>query len=65
VGAYRVVISSPGYVTMELSGVEVTQESGLVLGLSLVEYPLHFDGRVEDFVPAEQPVPPGYHPPAS
>jgi carboxypeptidase family protein len=65
VGAYRAVISSPGYVTMELRQVEVTEESGLVLNLSLVEYPLHFDGRPEDFVPAEQPVPPGYRPPGS
>src|SRR5262245_16266595 len=65
VGTYRAVISSPGYVTMELSRVEVTEESGLVLNLSLVEYPLHFDGRPEDFVPAEQPVPPGYRPPGS
>ncbi|MCI0658855.1 MAG: carboxypeptidase-like regulatory domain-containing protein [Acidobacteria bacterium] len=65
VGAYRLVISSPGYVTMELRRVDVTEESGLVLNLSLVEYPLHFDGRPEDFVPAEQPVPPGYRPPGS
>ena len=65
VGAYRAMISSPGYVTMELTRVDVTQESGLVLNLSLVEYPLHFDGRPEDFVPAEQPVPPGYRPPQS
>lgn len=65
VGDYRAVISSPGYVTVELRRVEVTEESGLVLSLSLVEYPLHFDGRPEDFVPAEQPVPPGYRPPGS
>jgi hypothetical protein len=65
VGTYRAMISSPGYVTMELRQVEVTEESGLVLNLSLVEYPLHFDGRPEDFVPAEQPVPPGYRPPGS
>jgi carboxypeptidase family protein len=65
VGAYRVVVSSPGYVTMELSRVEVTADFGLVLNLSLVEYPLHFDGRPEDFIPSEQPVPPGYSPPKS
>ena len=63
VGTYRALISSPGYVTMELNRVEVTQEAGLVLDLSLVEYPLRFDGRPEDFIPSEQPVPPGYHPP--
>lgn len=65
VGAYRVVISSPGYVTMELKRVEVTEATGLTLGLSLVEYPLHFDGRPEDFVPAEQPVSPQYRPPGN
>jgi len=62
VGVYRAIISSPGYVTMQLSRVEVTQDGGLVLNLSLVEYPLHFEGRPEDFVPPEQPVPPGYKP---
>jgi hypothetical protein len=65
VGDYRAVISSPGYVTVALRRVEVTEESGLILSLSLVEYPLRFDGRPEDFVPMEQPVPPGYRPPGS
>ena len=58
VGVYRAVIASPGYVTMELKQIEVTREAGLVLNLSLVEYPLRFDGRPEDFVPEEEPVPP-------
>ena len=58
VGTYRAVISSPGYVTVELKAAQVSQVSGLTLSLSLVEYPLHFEGRVEDLIPKEQPVPP-------
>lgn len=65
VGTYRAIISSPGYVTMQLSRVEVTQDAGLILNLSLVEYPLHFEGRPEDFVPPEQPVPPSHRPQGS
>jgi hypothetical protein len=58
VGIYRISIVSPGYVTMELKQAEVTREVGLVLNLTLVEYPLRFEGRPEDFVPEEKPVPP-------
>ena len=65
VGVYRAMISSPGYVTIELSRVEVTADAGLILNLALVEYPLHFDGRPEDLIPPEQPVPPGYRPPGT
>jgi carboxypeptidase family protein len=58
VGVYRTSVTSPGYVTIELKQVEVTRESGLLLNLSLVEYPLRFEGRPEDFIPEEKPIPP-------
>ncbi len=64
VGTYKALVASPGYVTMELKPVFVTKESGLVLNLSLVEYPLRFQGRPTDFIPEERPVPPDYTPPS-
>ncbi len=64
VGTYKALVASPGYVTMELKPVIVTKESGLVLNLSLVEYPLRFQGRPTDFIPEERPVPPDYTPPS-
>ncbi len=64
-GTYRVVIFSPGYVTMELKEAVVNRDAGLSLNLSLVEYPLHFDGRVEDLIPEEKPVPPPSGSPAA
>jgi hypothetical protein len=64
VGTYRALVASPGYVTMELKPVYVTKEAGLVLNLSLVEYPLRFQGRPTDFIPEERPVPPDYKPPS-
>ena len=64
VGTYRALVASPGYVTMELKPVYVTKEAGLVLNLSLVEYPLRFQGRPTDFIPEERPVPPDYAPPS-
>jgi Carboxypeptidase regulatory-like domain len=63
VGTYRVAVSSPGYVTVELKDAEVSAASGMSLKLSLVEYPLSFKGRPEDLVPQENPVPPDYRPP--
>jgi len=63
-GIYRAVVSSPGYVTVELKEVEVSRKSGLTLNLSLVTYPLNFEGRLEDLVPEETPVPLGYRPPS-
>jgi len=62
-GIYRVVVSSPGYVTVELKEALVSPESGMNLNLSLVEYPLNFRGRPEDLVPEERCVPPDYVPP--
>jgi hypothetical protein len=64
-GVYRALISSPGYVTVDLKDAEVKPGSGLVLKLSLVEYPLNFKGRPEDLTPDEKPVPPDYRPPGS
>ena len=64
VGTYKALVASPGYVTMELKPVFVTKESGLVLSLALVEYPLRFQGRPTDFIPEERPVPPDYNPPS-
>ncbi|HEU5180250.1 MAG TPA: carboxypeptidase-like regulatory domain-containing protein [Candidatus Polarisedimenticolia bacterium] len=64
VGTYKALVASPGYVTMELKPVFVTKEWGLVLNLSLVEYPLRFQGRPTDFIPEERPVPPDYTPPS-
>lgn len=65
VGTYRVVVSSPGYVTMELKEAAVSAASGMSLKLSLVEYPLSFEGRPEDLTPEEKPVPPDYRPPGA
>ena len=62
-GIYRVTVSSPGYVTVDLSEAEVSPGSGMSLKLSLVEYPLNFQGRPGDLVPEERPVPPDYSPP--
>jgi len=57
-GTYRIVVASPGHVTLDLHTVEVPADSGLDLSLSLVDYPLNFrkeekDGRL----PPEKPVP--------
>jgi len=65
VGIYRVVVSSPGYVSVELKEAEVSRTGGMTLNLSLVEYPLHFEGRPGDLIPAEKPVPPDHHPPGA
>jgi carboxypeptidase family protein len=57
-GTYRAVVLAPGYVSVDLKQVEVSQEKGLELSLSLVDYPLRFDGRLEDLIPDEKPIPP-------
>jgi hypothetical protein len=64
VGTYRVMIASPGYVTVELRDAVVSSASGMTLQLSLVEFPLNFQGRPGDLTPEEDPVPPDYRPPA-
>jgi carboxypeptidase family protein len=56
-GRYRVLVSSPGYVSIDLKVVDVSPVSGLNLSLSLVDYPLNFKGRTEDRPPAEEPLP--------
>jgi len=56
-GRYRVLVASPGYVSLELKSVEVTPRNGLNLSLSLVDYPLNFKGRPEDRLPREEPLP--------
>ena len=60
-GLYRVLVASPGYVSLELKSVEVSPKNGLNLSLSLVDYPLNFKGRPEDQAPREEPrpAPPG------
>ena len=62
-GIYRAAVTSPGYVTVELSEAEVSPASGMSLRLSLVEYPLNFPGRPGDLIPEEKPVPPDHAPP--
>ena len=64
-GIYRAVVVSPGYVTVELKEVEVSRTTGLSLNLSLVEYPLRFEGRIEDLIPEEKPVPSAPRPPGA
>ena len=56
-GRYRVLVASPGYVSIDLKIVDVSPTSGLNLSLSLVDYPLNFKGRTEDRPPAEEPLP--------
>ncbi|HKB07418.1 MAG TPA: carboxypeptidase-like regulatory domain-containing protein [Candidatus Polarisedimenticolia bacterium] len=59
-GRYRVLVSSPGYVSLDLKSVVVLPVAGLNLGLSLVDYPLNFRSRPEDRLPQEEPLqPPG------
>lgn len=55
-GRYRVLVSSPGYVSIDLKVVDVSPTSGLNLSLSLVDYPLNFKGRTER-PPTEEPLP--------
>src|SRR5439155_24347685 len=57
-GRYRVLVSSPGHVSLDLKSVAVSPVNGLNLSLSLVNYPLNFKGRQEDLVPREEPLPP-------
>ena len=56
-GRYRILVSSPGYVSIDLKVVDVSPKSGLNLSLSLVDYPLNFRGRAEDRPPTEEPLP--------
>ena len=55
-GRYRVLVSSPGYVSLDLKMVVVSAASGLNLGLSLVDYPLNFKTKPEDRLPPEEPL---------
>lgn len=55
-GRYRVLVSSPGYVSIDLKSVDVSPAYGLKLSLSLVDYPLNFKGRTEDRPPPEEPL---------
>jgi hypothetical protein len=56
-GRYRVVVSSPGYVGLDLKDIDVPAGSGLNLQLSLVDYPLSFKGRSDGELPREEPRP--------
>jgi carboxypeptidase family protein len=64
-GTYRVIVASPGFVTVELKDAAVSAGTGLTLKLSLVEFPLNFEGRPQDLTPEERPVPPDYRPPGA
>jgi hypothetical protein len=55
-GRYRVLVTSPGYVSIDLKAVDVSPASGLNRSLSLVDYPLNFKGRTEDRLPPEEPL---------
>ncbi len=46
VGSYRVLVSSPGHVALDLPSVEVAEPGGLNLSLSLVDYPLNSRDRL-------------------
>jgi hypothetical protein len=59
VGLYRVLISSPGHVSLDLPSVEVEPPGGLNLSLSLVDYTLSARDRHHAIAPRERarPVP--------
>ncbi|MCZ6695017.1 MAG: carboxypeptidase-like regulatory domain-containing protein [Acidobacteria bacterium] len=46
IGLYRVLVSSPGHVALDLPSVEVAGPGGLNLSLSLVDYPLNSRERL-------------------
>lgn len=54
-GRYRVLISSPGHVALDLPSVEVAPATGLSLGLTLVEYSLDLRDRRPGPLPPERP----------
>jgi hypothetical protein len=54
-GPYRVLVSSPGHVALDLKSVDVTPGRGLDLSLSLVDYPLNFKDRRGETPPREEP----------
>jgi len=56
-GRYRVIVSSPGYVGLDLKDIEVPAGTGLNLRLSLVDYPLNFKGQGDEELPREEPRP--------
>ncbi len=63
VGLYRVLVSSPGHVALDLPSVEVAGPGGLNLSLSLVDYPLNSRERLDVVVlPDEKarPLPAAY-----
>jgi hypothetical protein len=55
-GRYRVLVASPGHVSLDLKAVEVSAGDGLNLSLSLVDHPLNFKGR-DASPPREEPRP--------
>ena len=46
IGLYRILVSSPGHVALDLPSVEVAEPGGLILSLSLVDYPLNSRERL-------------------
>jgi Carboxypeptidase regulatory-like domain len=56
-GSYRVLVTSPGHVSLDLRSVEVAPRIGLDLSLSLVDHPLNYRGRGDESLPPESPLP--------
>ena len=54
VGLYRILVSSPGHVALDLPSVEVAEPGGLNLSLSLVDYPLNSRDRLGVVLPDEK-----------
>jgi hypothetical protein len=54
IGLYRVLVSSPGHVSLDLPSVEVEPPGGLNLSLALVDYTLNVRDRRQPIVPPER-----------
>ncbi len=54
-GRYRILVTSPGHVTLEIPSVRVMPNSGLNLSLTLVEYSLNLRDRERSTLPSEKP----------
>lgn len=56
-GRYRLRVTSPGHVVLDVASVEVVPGSGMALSLSLVDYPLAAGDRRAEVPPREVPRP--------
>jgi len=54
-GRYRLRVTSPGHVVLDVASVEVVPGSGMALSLSLVDYPLAAGDRRAEVPPREVP----------